>query len=176
MISVGNLLLSHIVFSKLPSDLERELIRSAQSNYLSVKQILQNAIEAIKTLLIVRNAPTNPSCIKTNKIFGTIKYEDKTSPKKAPFYTPKANRKPSILENFRNFAKSCWKRYVLDCLVELVLNTMWVRIWVHRRKKLREMIWEIEMVPCVSRASNVLLDSSSYFSFEVGHLTQVIEN
>lgn len=106
-------MLSYIVYSKLPSDLKREFIRSAQSNYPSVKQILQNAIEAIKMLLIVRNTLTNHSCIKTNKIFGTIKYEDKTNPKKVPFYTPKVNRKPSTLENFRTTVHS--KRRTKHC-------------------------------------------------------------
>lgn len=50
-------------------------------------------------LLIVRNAPTKLSGIKTNKRFGTPKYENKTSPKKASFYTPKSNGKPFALEN-----------------------------------------------------------------------------
>lgn len=76
----SNLLLSHIVFFKLPSDLKRELIHSAHSNYLSVNQILQNA-SAMKMLLIVRNAPKNPSSIKTNKRFDIPRYENKISPK-----------------------------------------------------------------------------------------------
>lgn len=82
--------MSPIVFTKLPSDLKRELIRSTRSNYLTVNQILQNASDAIKKLLIA----TKLSGIKINKRFGTPKYENKTSPKKASFYTPKSNRKP----------------------------------------------------------------------------------
>lgn len=92
-----------------------QLIHSAHSIYLTVNQLLQNASEAIKMLLIARNAPTKLSGIKINKKFGTSKSENKTGPKKASFYTPKSNRKPSAMENFHTAVYG--KRRTKHCIL-----------------------------------------------------------
>ena len=49
--SSGLKLISHIVFSKLPTILKRELVHKIESNYLSLKELFDNYHDLIKTII-----------------------------------------------------------------------------------------------------------------------------
>ena len=53
--SSGNLLISHIVFNKLPSILKRELIRKTANNYPTINQIFEHYHDIIKALNISKS-------------------------------------------------------------------------------------------------------------------------
>lgn len=51
------ILMSHIVFSKLPGEFQRELMQQYNSNYPTLNNILQSYNDIIKTLVELRVEP-----------------------------------------------------------------------------------------------------------------------
>ena len=95
--------LSHIIFSKLPTSVKRELVHKVDDNYPSLNHIFDNYREIIKTL--VRMSQPRVSSAKSDNCFhnkgnshGLTKQSSKLqTPSKA---IPTYNSSPSTLENF----------------------------------------------------------------------------
>ena len=100
--TAGCKLLSHVIFSKLPTSIKRELVHKVDDNYSSLTHIFDNYREIIKTL--VRVSKPRESSAKSNNGFhhkgishGLTKQSPKQqTPSKA---NPTHNSSPSTLEN-----------------------------------------------------------------------------
>lgn len=57
--AAGYILISHIVFSKLPGELQRELMQQYNSNYRTLNNLLQSYNNIIKTQLKLRIEPVH---------------------------------------------------------------------------------------------------------------------
>ena len=97
----GFRIISHIIFAKLPSILQRELVHKVGTNYPTIKDIFDNYNETIKTL------------IKTSRKNNFNPKRNNTYPSKEKNNNPKAESKNvSALENFTTRADgipSCCK-------------------------------------------------------------------
>ena len=101
--TAGCKLLSHIMFSKLPTSVKRELIHKVDNNYPSLTEIFQNYREIIKTL--VRNSKPRESNAKSDNSFrhkgNSLGLTKQTPKQQTPSKTnPTHNSSPSTLENF----------------------------------------------------------------------------
>ena len=100
--TAGCQVLSHIIFSKLPTSVKRELVHKVDNNYPSLTEIFDNYREIIKTL--VRVSKPRESSAKSDNGFrhkgnshGLTKQSPKQqTPSKA---NPTHNSSPSTLEN-----------------------------------------------------------------------------
>ena len=97
--SAGCKLLSHIVFSKLPASIKRELVHKVNNNYPSVEELFDNYKEIIQTLIRTSN-PKNT--VKFEKKESSIKSKGVTQNPNKPQFKSKPTEKtpPSTLENF----------------------------------------------------------------------------
>ena len=101
--SGGCKLLSHIIFSKLPTSVKRELVHKVDNNYPSLSEIFENYREIIKTLVRISkpresNAKSDNSFHHKGNSHGFTKQTPKQqTPSKA---NPTNNSSPSTLENF----------------------------------------------------------------------------
>ena len=101
--TAGCKLLSHIIFSKLPTSVKRELVHKVDNNYPSLTENFDNYREIIKTLVSV-SKPRDSSAKSDNGFrhkgnsHGLTKQSPKQqTPSKA---NPTHNSSPSTLENF----------------------------------------------------------------------------
>jgi len=62
----GNLLMSHVVFSKLPVLFRQELVRKLGCKYPTLKQILDNYIEIVRILTMKKPGVSTENMLKTN--------------------------------------------------------------------------------------------------------------
>ena len=76
----GHILVSHIVFSKLPNIIKRELIHITKNNYPTVTQIFDNYMDVIKTL--VKTSSRKPDSYHFKKEFKN-KPDSSVKPKQA---------------------------------------------------------------------------------------------
>ena len=90
--SAGCKLLSHIVFSKLPALIKRELVHKVNNNYPSVEELFDNYKEIIQTLIRTLN-PKN--AVKFEKKESSIKFRGVTQNPNKPQVKSKHNRKNS---------------------------------------------------------------------------------
>ena len=97
--SAGCKLLSHIVFSKLPASIKRELVHKVNNNYPFVEELFDNYKEIIQTLIRTSN-PKNT--VKFEKNESSIKPKGVTQNPNKPQVKSKPTEKtpPSTLENF----------------------------------------------------------------------------
>ena len=97
--SAGCKLLSHIVFSKLPASIKRELVHKVNNNYPFVEELFDNYKEIIQTLIRTSN-PKNT--VKFEKKESSIKPKGVTQNPNKPQVKSKPTEKtpPSTLENF----------------------------------------------------------------------------
>ena len=86
----GFLLISHIIFSKLPGILQKELIGRVGNNYPAIKQIFENCSDIIKTL-VKMNLNKKLESFHTLKNFRPLEKRNKSVTDPAPV---------STLENF----------------------------------------------------------------------------
>ena len=101
--TAGCKLLSHIIFSKLPTSVKRELVHKVDNNYPSLSEIFENYREIIKTL--VRISKPRESNAKSDNGFrhkGNSHGLNKQTPKQQTpsKVNPTNNSSPSTLENF----------------------------------------------------------------------------
>ena len=90
----GFRIISHIVFAKLPSILQRELVHKVGTNYPTIKDIFDNYNESIKTL------------IKTSRKNNFNPKRNNAYPSKEKNNNPKAESKNVSQENFTTRADS----------------------------------------------------------------------
>ena len=101
--TAGCKLLSHIIFSKLPTSVKRELVHKVDNNYPSLSEIFDNYREIIKTLVRISkpresNAKSDNGFRHRGNSHGLNKQTPKQqTPSKA---NPTNNSSPSTLENF----------------------------------------------------------------------------
>ena len=95
--SSGCKLLSHLIFSKLPASIKRELVHKVNNNYPTVVDLFQHYVEIIKTLV----------CTANPRQFDKRESFKGKSPRNNVVRTPpRFNRKePSTLENFNTSAE-----------------------------------------------------------------------
>ena len=102
--TAGCKLLSHIIFSKLPTSVKRELVQKVDNNYPSLTKIFENYREIIKTLVRVSkpresNAKSDNGFFHKGNSHGLTKQTPKQqTPSKA---NPTHNSSPSTLKNFK---------------------------------------------------------------------------
>ena len=101
--TAGCKLLSHIIFSKLPTSVKRELVHKVDNNYPSLSEIFENYREIIKTL--VRISKPRESNAKSENGFrhrGNSHGLNKETPKQQTptKANPTNNSSPLTLENF----------------------------------------------------------------------------
>ena len=96
-------LLSHIIFSKLPTSAKRELIHKVDDNYFSLNHIFANYRDIIKTLVRVSQhwvssgKPDNRFHSKSNSHGLAKQFPRQQTPSKT---SPTHNSSPLTLENF----------------------------------------------------------------------------
>ena len=92
-------LLRHIVFSKLPASIKRELVHKVNNNYLSVEELFDNYTEIIQTPICTSNPKY---AVKFEKKESSIKSKGVTQNPNNPQVKSKPTEKtpPSMLENF----------------------------------------------------------------------------
>jgi len=67
----GNKLMSHIIFNKLPMPFKQELVRKLNNNFPSIKDILDNYVDVIRTLNL-KPVKTNPVEFEKPKSYSSI--------------------------------------------------------------------------------------------------------
>ena len=97
--SAGCQLLSHIMFSKLPASIKRELVHKVSNNYPSVVDLFDNYKEIIQTLIRTSNSKSDT---RIEKKEGSVKFKSLTqgSNKSQIKSKPPEKKPPSTLENF----------------------------------------------------------------------------
>ena len=96
--SAGCKLISHILFSKLPVSLKKELIHKVDTNYPTVVDLFDNYNDLIKTLL--RTSSRNKSDNKDNSVKPKTWHNGKAMHFSSNIKPASTLAKPSTLENF----------------------------------------------------------------------------
>ena len=111
----GCKLLSHIIFSKLPTSVKRELVHKVDDNYSSLNHIFDNYWEIIKTLVRIFQPrlssvrPDNSFRSKGNSHGLTKQSPKQQTPSKA---SPTHNSSPLTLENFNTSMSNAESKHI----------------------------------------------------------------